>query len=321
MKVSDYEIFQFANNKYTPRGEYLLREKTYLDIVLTDHCNSNCNFCIADLIHKKLTCDFTKFQEKIIFAIENLNVKEVLLLGGEPTCYKQLPEMIAWLSTLGLDKIVMTSNGFLLKKGLIEDIFSSGLTHLNLSLMSFDTERQKQISNSKYFLAESDIENIADKTFSYDVKFRINNNIFNDNNDMLYKMINFYERAKLYADSVKFSPLLRVDDFSVINYKTEWAINNILEPDVYEELFDAFTDYFSTEFDVGIIENDLQFGFVKNTMIPLTVPIILNWNFGTYSGMMDKVVKEKKINNIKLLPNNELSLSWNRELSEYFITT
>jgi hypothetical protein len=32
-------------------------------------------------------------------------------------------------------------------------------------------------------------------------------------------------------------------------------------------------------------------------------------------------VEEHKINNIKLLSINELSLSWNREMSQYFINT
>jgi len=73
--------------------------------------------------------------------------------------------------------------------------------------------------------------------------------------------------------------------------------------------------------DISVIENDLQFGFVKNTIIPLSVPIVMNWNFGKYTGMMKRVVEEHKINNLKLLPNNELSLSWNRELTEYFIKT
>lgn len=111
MNIKDFEIFQFADNNYTPFSnngkDYFLRNKTYLDIVLTDYCNSNCSFCIADLIHEKLTCDFDAFKAKILYAIENLNVKEVLLLGGEPTCYNKPIELIEWLPTLGLDKIVM----------------------------------------------------------------------------------------------------------------------------------------------------------------------------------------------------------------------
>ena len=98
-------------------------------------------------------------------------------------------------------------------------------------------------------------------------------------------------------------------EFSV---KTEWAkTNNLADNQVFD----------SDKYNVSIIENDLQFGFVKNTMIPLKTPIILNWNFGAYTEMMKKVTKEHKINNLKILPNNELSLNWNREMSEYFIKT
>ena len=70
---------------------------------------------------------------------------------------------------------------------------------------------------------------------------------------------------------------------------------------------------------VSIITNDELFGFVKNSMIPIDPPIILNWN--QHGQMMKKVVEEHKINNLKLLPNSELSLSWNREMNQYFIDT
>jgi molybdenum cofactor biosynthesis enzyme MoaA len=92
MKISEYEIFKFGENKYTKwynNGKYfLLNKEPYLDIVLTDYCNANCKFCIADLIHDKLNGDFDVFKQKILFAIEKMNVKEVLILGGEPTMSK-----------------------------------------------------------------------------------------------------------------------------------------------------------------------------------------------------------------------------------------
>lgn len=326
MNIKDFEIFQFAENSYTPfsnnGNSYLLRNKTYLDIVLTDHCNSNCNFCIADLIHEKLTCNLDAFKSKILYAIENLNVKEVLLLGGEPTCYNKLIEMIQWFSTLGLDKIVMTTNGYRLKDyEYLKRIAESGLTHINLSLMSLEKETQKKISNSNNYIDTGDLYTIFQTLKKNNIKLRINSNVFKGNNDHLFDIVIFYEIVKQYCNSVKISPLLRVDDFSVVNVKTEWANKYILSAAEYEAIFDELQVYFAQRYRIGTIENDLQFGFVKNTMIPLKTPILLNWNFGTYTGMMDKVIKERKINNIKLLPNNELSLSWNRELTEYFINT
>lgn len=327
MKISDYEIFKFGENQYTEfenNGKiYLLNKEPYLDIVLTDYCNANCQFCIADLIHNKLNGDFEIFKKKISYAVENMNVREVLLLGGEPTMSKMLPDIIEWLSTLKLDKIVMTTNGIRLAQDPTyrNYLFSLGLTHINISFMSTDIDKQKYATNSKYVLTISDLEEIHKSAETYRVNLRINNNVFLGNNDSLEDIIAFYSNISPYCNSIKISPLLETDAFSVIDEKTGWAKSNRLTDDQVLHLFNSIQNYYSNKHNVSIIENDLQFGFVKNTMIPLKVPIILNWNFGEYTGMMKKVVEENKINNLKLLSNNELSLSWNRELSEYFIKT
>lgn len=145
--------------------------------------------------------------------------------------------------------------------------------------------------------------------------------MFLGNNDCLLDIVDFYNQTYNYCDSIKFSPLLETDNFSVIDIKTKWAKANRLTDLQVLNLFNDIQNYYSDKYNVSIIENDLQFGFVKNTMIPLKHPIILNWNFGNYTGMMKRVIEENKINNLKLLSNDELSLSWNRELSEYFILT
>ena len=327
MKISDYEVFKFGENKYTEfinNGKtYLLNKEPYLDIVLTDYCNANCWFCIADLIHKKLSGDFDTFKQKVLFAINKMNVREVLLLGGEPTMSKMLIPMIKWLKTLQLDKIVMTTNGIRLAQNeeYREAVLSSGLTNINVSFMNVDIDKQYNIVNSKYILKIADIKAIYNTAKKYNVNVRINNNIFLGNNDNLLDIIDFYNQTHNYCDSIKFSPLLETDSFSVVDVKTTWAKSNRLSDDQVFNLFNDIQNYYSDKYNMSIIENDLQFGFVKNTMIPLKQPIILNWNFGNYTGMMKKVTEENKINNLKLLSNNELSLSWNRELTEYFIST
>jgi molybdenum cofactor biosynthesis enzyme MoaA len=327
MKISEYEVFKFGENKYTEfvnnGKKYLLNKEPYLDIVLTDFCNANCWFCIADLIHNKLNGDFDIFKQKILFAIEKMNVREVLLLGGEPTMSKMLIPKIELLKTLSLDKIVMTTNGIRLaqNKEYCRKFLSSGLTNINISFMNTDIDKQKHVTNSKYILKVSDIKEIYEVAKECSVSVRINNNVFLGNNDSLNDIIDFYNKTHAYCDSIKISPILEVDNFSVIDKKTEWAKSNRLNNKQCLNLFNNIQNYYSDKYNVSIIENDLQFGFVKNTMIPLKIPIVLNWNFGDYTGMMKKVTEENKINNLKLLSNNELSLSWNRESKEYFIHT
>ena len=327
MKISEYEVFKFGDNTYSKfknKGkDYLLNKEPYLDIVLTDHCNANCDFCIADLIHDKLIGDFEIFKQKILFAIDKMNIKEVLLLGGEPTMSKMLLPMIKWLNTLNLDKIIITTNGIRLArdKRYREEIISAGLTNINVSFMNIDAKKQAAVTHSRYTLQTKDIEVIYKTAQKYGVSMRVNNNVFVNNNDTLSAILKFYDEVSPFCDSIKISPLLEVDDFSVINKKTLWAKTNRLNDKQCLYLFEAIEKCYSDYYNVSIIENDLQFGFVKNTMIPLKKPIILNWNFGDFTGMMKKVTEENKINNIKLLANNELSLSWNREATEYYIET
>lgn len=187
--------------------------------------------------------------------------------------------------------------------------------------MNIDPDKQKQVVNAKHILTINDIKKIYETSIEYNVNIRVNNNVFLGNNDCLEDIKEFYNAVSPYCNSIKFSPLLETDTFSVIDFKTRWAKANRLSDDHVLFLFNNIHKYYSDKYNVGVFENDLQFGFVKNSIIPLKTPIILNWNFGEYTGMMKKVTEKNQINNIKLLPNNELSLSWNRELEEYFIKT
>ena len=327
MNVKDFEIFKFADNIYTEfvnNGKvYNLNRSPYLDIVLTDYCNSDCNFCIADLVHDKKVIDFDVAKEKILYAVNKMNVREVLLLGGEPTMSKHLIPMIKFLKTLNLDKIVMTTNGIKLAQNsdYRKMVLSSGLTHINVSFMNIDKQKQAAISNAKFVVGTEDVSNIYGACRDNGVSMRINANIFNGNLDTIDEIDLFYHTVRNVCNSVKFSPILPVDSFSVVNVKTEWCRKNLIDDALLDILFHQIEEFYSYKYDVSVITNDLQFGFVKNSIIPLKTPIVLNWNFGRHTGMMKRVVDYKQINNIKLLANGELSLSWNRDLPEYFIKT
>lgn len=323
MLIQDFEIFK--SNSYSPfenNGKhYLLNREPYLDIVLSDYCNANCSFCIADLLHSKLRLNLDIAKAKVKFAVEHMQVREALLLGGEPTTSVILVPFIEYLKTLNLNKIIMTTNGLNLARNVAyrEKILSSGLTHLNISFMSVDPSAQAAVTESKQPLTLEDIKDISATARKYGVKLRINNNVWKGNSDTLLSMTELYRAVRPYVDSIKFSPLLKTDAFSVVDFKTQWVSDNILSDEEYDKLFASLEDFYAQSVGVSIITNEEQFGFVKNSMIPLKVPIILNWN--QHGQMMNKVVKENKINNLKLLPNGELSLSWNRELTQYYIKT
>ncbi len=262
-------------------------------------------------------------QSQVLYAIKNLNVREVLLLGGEPTLYPGLAEAIKFLDSQGLDKIIITTNGIRLANDpdYMRKIFKAGLTHLNISFMNIDREKQAEITHKTPPLDINALHAIYDMANAYSVKVRINNNIWIGNNDEIDEMWKFYLGVRHYCDSVKFSPLLPTDAFSVMDVTTDWVREHILPQEEAATLFYEFERDVCEGEGTCLIENPLQFGFVKNTMIPLEIPIIMNWNIEGYTGMMEKVVNHNQINNLKLLSNGELSLSWNREDDKYFIKT
>lgn len=289
-------------------------EEPYLDIVLTDHCNARCKFCIADLQKEKSVCNYDVHCQQILHAVTHYGVREVLLLGGEPTVYPRLKDMLSFLNKLKdiglLDKICITTNGHKFKDhSFAVDIIRS-VTHLNISYMSVDLVKQKLINGSNTALTINDLERIHNECKIWCSHLRINNNVFLSNNNTFNRLIKFYKQVAPYCDSVKFSPLLKTDNFSVVNTVTDWVRDNILYDVEYERLFNKVEKYFGNE---PIVRNKMTFGFVEYSMICLPTPIILNYN---HRGHMAQRASEGYVNGIKLLTNGNLSLAWNKDATD-----
>jgi molybdenum cofactor biosynthesis enzyme MoaA len=321
--LKSFEVFkQYVYQPFTNNGKrFLLSSEPYLDIVLTDFCNSRCGFCIGNLSGNKAVGVLSEFKKKIKYAVDYMNVKEVLLLGGEPTISVMLLDIIKYCKSLNLNKICMTTNGYRLKDEVFRNsIMKSGLTHLNISLMNLDEKKQREWNNNSNSLSLSDISDICIAAQENHVSVRINANSFKGNLDSVSEIVEFYEILDGWVDSIKISPLLKTDDFSVYQGVNDWVNTHILHDNEYDTLFTAVIKHFELVEYVNPIDNPDTFGFVRNTIIPLyPTVVILNWN--QHGKMMKKVTEEHKINNIKLLTNGELSLSWNKRNSEYFIKT
>ena len=121
-----------------------------MSIVSTNKCNRNCAYCINSKTDCKSDLPLEKAVENITKAKKEFGIKECVILGGEPTLYKKLSQLIEYLRfTLNFEKVVMTTNGIALTDSLLEGICSSGLTHLNVSIHNnkdfIPLKRMKQI--------------------------------------------------------------------------------------------------------------------------------------------------------------------------------
>ncbi len=319
MNLFDAEVFRTTTYRpFENKGRYFrLSTYPYLDVVLNDGCNAHCKFCIGHLVHKKEWTSLEKQEKGIRYAIEKMGCQEVLLLGGEPTINESLFSYVKYLKdNFKLQKTCTTTNGHRIAKdpSYAEKLFGCGITHLNLSYMSEDPEKQKEISGTDVEIRLHQLRKFKKLADDNNVHLRINNNVFIGNNDSLNTMRDFYLAVKDFCHSVKFSPLLKTDSFSTVNEVTEFNRTHILSDDAYDNLWHQMEDEYSYEY--PLIRNKQTFGFVEYSMILAPTPIILNYN---QHGKLRQRALEGYIHNLKMLPTGDLSLSWNREEKNFFI--
>ncbi len=114
----------------------------YLRLSVTEVCNFRCTYCLPDGWKKTAPLTFLRVDEvgRLVSAFSDLGLSKVRLTGGEPTVRKDIEDLIAAAaSTPGVGKVAMTTNGWNLHKH-AEAWRTAGLTHLNVSVDSLDTE-------------------------------------------------------------------------------------------------------------------------------------------------------------------------------------
>ncbi len=115
------------------------REFKTLRVSLLSRCNLSCVYCTMgedevkenNLHQHPVTAETLLQQIKQLHAI--LNLETVRLTGGEPLLYHELVPLIKGIKQLGIPKIKLTTNGFLLER-LAAPMKEAGLQSINVSL-------------------------------------------------------------------------------------------------------------------------------------------------------------------------------------------
>jgi len=109
-----------------------------LRVSLLNTCNLNCFYCTMGS-EEEINFDHrpqkpAAFFSQIISRLhEQLDLETIRLTGGEPLLYRELPELIRNLKLIGIPKISMTSNGYLLERQVVA-LKNAGLQSINVSL-------------------------------------------------------------------------------------------------------------------------------------------------------------------------------------------
>jgi len=121
----------------------------YLRLSVTDRCDFRCSYCLPRSHRDFATqADWLNAAEiqRIVSLFSVLGISHVRLTGGEPLVRRELPAIVrAIASTPGIEDLSLSTNAARLA-AFAENLKSSGVTRLNISLDSLDPKRFRHIT-------------------------------------------------------------------------------------------------------------------------------------------------------------------------------
>jgi len=300
IQLNDLEVLR--SNDKAVYNDFLKRNinpNLYLSIVATNNCQLKCPYCINSNTDRQQELPLDKALKNIKKAKDILGIKECVILGGEPTLYSHLNDLIDGLHSFGFEKICLTTNGIRLKEDF--SFINHGITHLNISL-----------HKSNGVFGFTDLLRFLDNDARPSVKIRINTNVYRGNHDKFNDLMEWLYLFEAYnaCDSIRVSNIIRKDNFSVNAQNNKIGLDLILSDEEYNNLFDAVIAEYSKH--LSCIDNPSALGFVDYTLIPDKIPIIINRNINSKVSEQVCENSDSVINTVKCLVSGDISLSWNK---------
>lgn len=301
INVESLEIFR--TNIYIPSDIGLVSNNAYLSVVVTNDCNMNCPYCVNSYTDRSLYLPVDKMCKNVKKLVSKHPINEAIILWWEPTLHPDIIGIIKWLRDCWIEKVRLTTNGVALTDKLLIDMVDAGLYSLNVSY------------HNEGFVSKARLWEIFSLCKKLNIKLRVNTNIWKNNHDTVEKFMNFYnEHLKNNCNEVRISNLILKASFFVNDKNDIIAKKMMLSEEEYNDLFTKLIN----SFDVTSIDNPKTLGFVRYVLIPISTPIIINWNINSkvahqVSKKSESDVKQKKINTFKCLVSGNISLSWNED--------
>jgi len=195
-------------------------------ISLTESCNLKCSICS---IKKDINQNNIKVDKNKIFDIARqarmMNIKTVVLSGGEPFLVAEIFEIASYINSLGLN-ISVTTNGFY-NKQMVEMISKSHIDHIHFSLDGLKESNDFIRGKGSYDHAMEAIKHL--RLLNKKKSIGIGTVIFSKNCNDLFKLTQIADALKV--NSINFIPYL-VNNTNP-QYSKKGCKHSLLWPDNY----------------------------------------------------------------------------------------
>lgn len=231
------------------------RKVDYMRISITEYCNYRCFYCMPNG-SQEVSKDYLTKKEilDIVRAGVKIGISKVRITGGEPLVRGDLEEIVKGISDIKeIKEVCITTNGSLLFER-IDGLYRAGLTRVNVSLDTLDSENFKRITNGGNF---ERVWSGIEKTISLGISLRVNTVLVRGVNDNeINKLVDLTVRYPLDLRFIELMPIGEGKKYNGLN--EEEIIKNIkkifsIERDSVREGVSTYYKVFNSKGRVGFI--------------------------------------------------------------------
>jgi len=110
-----------------------------MDLAITYRCNNDCSHCYNARSRRTPEMSVADWK-KVIDTVWDLRIPHVVFTGGEPTLFRELPELVAYAEEKGLITGLNTNGRRLSKQLFLNELLEAGLDHVQITLESHDPQ-------------------------------------------------------------------------------------------------------------------------------------------------------------------------------------
>lgn len=240
-----------------------------LRLSLNSICNFACTYCVSEedvysprKAHTGKSLNAKEFAILVSKLHSHLSLEEVRLTGGEPTLYSELSELVYLLKEIGIPKVALTTNGYLLTK-LVKDLKQAGLDSMNISLDAINPEVFTRMSRGKKI--EKTLEGIF-AAKENQIPFKLNATVMKGyNKNEILPLLEFSGKLGV---TVRYLELMKMGHLSGKTPEEIFTEKEILDSIATQYNFEELHRDKSSTANYWITKEGYKFGIIANESSP-----------------------------------------------------
>jgi len=178
-----------------------MKEKLGMWLTVNRNCNMRCKWCYASTTKydECKTMDF-EFAKKILKFANDLEIKRMVIIGGEPTIYDHISDVVKQCYEYGMNSSIVTNGVKYADESFLKELIQSGLSFSTLSLKALTREKYKIATGTdKFNDFVLGLENVRRLKLNHQLCFTMTE-YFDDKVDDLMKLLKEFSPQNVYID-------------------------------------------------------------------------------------------------------------------------